>query len=126
MFNIPNLSPDINKQLDSVIPVNPLTGLRDNLVHKYEISLSQAEKAKLEQYIEVQDYSAPSHQLSDKELIALCPSRFVQTLSDTKALVKAMRTVVDRLDTEDKRSSVDPEYNSPSVDNPSSEAASQS
>lgn len=107
MFNISNLSPDINNQLDRVIPVNPLTGLRDNLVHKYEISLSQAEKSKLEQYIQVQEYSSPSHQLSDKELIALCPSRFVQTLSDTKALAKAMRKVVDTLDSEDKPSSVD-------------------
>lgn len=106
MFNISNLSPDINNQLDRVIPVNPLTGLRDNIVHRYEISLSQAEKSKLEQYIQLQDYSSPSHQLSDKELIALCPSRFVQTLSDTKALVKAMRNVVDSLDTEDKSSSV--------------------
>lgn len=122
MFNIPNLSPDINKQLDAVIPVNPLTGLRDNLVHKYEISLSQAEKAKLEQYIEVQDYSSPSHQLSDKELIALCPSRFVQTLSDAKSLAKAMRKVVENLDSEDKPSSVD----SSCSDTVSSEAPSNS
>lgn len=121
MFNLPNLSPDINKQLDSVIPVNPLTGLRDNLVHKYEISLSQAEKAKLEQYIQVQEYSSPSHQLSDKELIALCPSRFVQTLSDAKSLAKAMRKVVDTLDSEDKSSSVDS-----SGSDSSSDAASQS
>lgn len=122
MFNISNLSPDINNQLDRVIPVNPLTGLRDNIVHRYEISLSQAEKTKLEQYIQLQDYSSPSHQLSDKELIALCPSRFVQTLSDTKALVKAMRNVVDSLDTEDKSSSVP----SSGPDTVSSEGSSQS
>ena len=68
---------DINAQLDKVIPYNPQTGLRDSILHKYEISLSDSEKANLRQFLEVQEVHQPSSQLSDKDLIALCPSRYV-------------------------------------------------
>ena len=96
------LSNDINKQLDSVIPINPLTGLRDNLIHQYELDLTASELSNIEKYLEVQDVHSPSTQLSDKELIALCPSRFVCTLSDAKALVTQMRKVVSEMDSKDK------------------------
>lgn len=96
------LSGDINKQLDSVIPLNPLTGLRDNLIHQYELELTASELSSIEKYLEVQDVHSPSTQLSDKELIALCPSRFVCTLSDAKALATQMRKVVADMDSKDK------------------------
>lgn len=103
---------DINAQLDKVIPYNPQTGLRDSILHKYEISLSDSEKANLRQFLEVQDVHQPSSQLSDKDLIALCPSRYVCCLSDMKQLAAAMRSVVSELDSADN-SSVSP--NEPSA-----------
>ena len=93
---------DIKNQLDSVIPLNPLTGLRDNLIHQYELDLTAAEVSNIEKYLEFQDVHSPSTQLSDKELIALCPSRFVCTLSDAKALATQMRKVVADMDSKDK------------------------
>lgn len=92
---------DINAQLDKVIPYNPQTGLRDSIIHKYEISLSDSEKANLRQFLEVQDVHQPSTQLSDKDLIALCPSRYVCCMSDMKQLAAAMRSVVSELDSAD-------------------------
>lgn len=92
---------DINVQLDKVIPYNPQTGLRDSILHKYEISLSDSEKANLRQFLEVQDVHQPSSQLSDNDLIALCPSRYVCCMSDMKQLAAAMRSVVSELDSAD-------------------------
>lgn len=92
---------DINAQLDKVIPYNPQTGLRDSIIHKYEISLSDSEKANLRQFLEVQEVRQPSTQLSDKDLIALCPSRYVCCMSDMKQLAAAMRSVVSELDSAD-------------------------
>lgn len=93
---------EINAQLDKVIPINPLTGVRDDIVHQYEISLTDSERANLEQFLQVQNVRNPSKQLSDKDLIALCPSRYVQTISDVKHLAQAMRSVVDSLDSADR------------------------
>lgn len=96
------LNAHVIKQLDKVIPVNPGTGLRDNIVHKYEIALTDSEKSQLQQFLDVQDVNQPDKQLSDKDLIALCPSRFVQTLSDVRQLANSMRNVVSSLDSADK------------------------
>ena len=101
------LNVEINKQLDKVIPVNPVTNLRDNILHKYEISLTDSERHQIEQFLDFQDVHQPDKQLSDHDLIALCPSRFVQTLSDTNSLVQSMRNVVNSLDSADKVQSVD-------------------
>lgn len=98
----------LTKDLDKVIPVNPHTGLRDSILHKYEIALSDSEKANLQHYLDVQEVSNPAHQLSDKDLIALCPSRFVSSLSDTKELAIAMRSIVQDLDSADVSSSSEP------------------
>lgn len=108
---------EINAQLDKVIPVNPLTGVRDDIVHQYEIALTDSERANLEQFLQVQNVSNPSKQLSDKDLIALCPSRYVQTISDVKHLAQAMRSVVDSLDSADAATPVTSE---PSTSDPSS------
>lgn len=91
----------LNKSLDKVLPVNPATGVRDDLVHKYEVSLTDSERAHLEQYLEVQQVSQPSKQLSDSDLISLCPSRYLSTMSDLRALAKQMRNVVADLDKAD-------------------------
>lgn len=91
----------LDKQLDKVIPVNPLTGLRDDLVHKYEIALTDSERANIQHYLETQNISNPSKQLKDKDLIALCPSRYVSTLSDMKQLAQDMRQMVASLDNAD-------------------------
>lgn len=91
----------LNKSLDKILPVNPATGVRDDLVHKYEVSLTDSERAHLEQYLEVQQVSQPSKQLSDSDLISLCPSRYLSTMSDLRALAKQMRNVVADLDRSD-------------------------
>lgn len=100
------LNPTINKELDRVLPIDPLTGLRGDLVHKYEIALTDSERSNLERYLQVQEISQPEKQLSDKDLIALCPSRFVQTLSDVKELANAMRDVVADLDKGDQSADI--------------------
>lgn len=97
----------LNKSLDKVIPKNPITGLRDDLVHKYEISLTDSERSRLEQYLDVQDVQQPSKQLSDSDLISLCPSRYLQTISDVNALAKQMRRVVADLDKTDEQAKQD-------------------
>ena len=91
----------LNKSLDKILPINPATGVRDDLVHKYEVSLTDSERAHLEQYLEVQQVSQPSNQLSDSDLISLCPSRYLSTMSDLRALAKQMRNVVADLDKAD-------------------------
>lgn len=118
-----DLSSDINKQLDQIIPVNPLTGVRDNIIHQYELDLTAAERSNLEQYLEVQKANNPDKQLSDSELIALCPSRFVQTLSDVKSLAKQMRKVVSDMD---DRDNFVQEHNLSETSNPNNSAASVS
>lgn len=110
-MNIPNyssypLNSTLNKELDKVIPLNPNTGLRDDIFHKYEIALTDSERHNLESYLQTQDIKNPDKQLSDKDLVALCPSRFVNTLSDVKQLAKAMRDVVSELDMDDEDAAV--------------------
>lgn len=95
----------LNKSLDKVLPVNPNTGVRDDLLHKYEVSLTDSERSRLQQYLEVQQVSQPSKQLSDSDLISLCPSRYLSTISDVRALAKQMRNVVADLDKSDADSS---------------------
>lgn len=91
----------LNQSLDKILPMNPATGVRDDLVHKYEVSLTDSERAHLEQYLEVQQVSQPSKQLSDSDLISLCPSRYLSTMSDLRALANQMRNVVADLDKAD-------------------------
>ena len=96
-----NLSVDINNQLDKVIPVNPLTGTRDNILTKYEISLTDSERHNLESFLSVQQANNPHGHISDSDLIALCPSRYICSISDVREVAKAMRTIVNSLDNAD-------------------------
>ena len=98
-------SADINKQLDKVIPVNPLTGTRDNILTKYEIALTDSERHNLESFLAVQQANNPHGHISDSDLIALCPSRYISSISDVREVAQAMRTIVNSLDMSD--SSVD-------------------
>lgn len=100
-YNTFSFNASLNKSLDKILPVNPATGVRDDLLHKYEVSLTDSERARLEQYLEVQQVSQPSKQLSDSDLISLCPSRYLSTMSDLRALAKQMRNVVADLDKAD-------------------------
>lgn len=100
-YNTFSFNATLNKSLDKVLPINPATGVRDDLVHKYEVSLTDSERAHLEQYLEVQQVSQPSKQLSDSDLISLCPSRYLSTISDVRALASQMRKVVADLDKSD-------------------------
>lgn len=113
----------LNKSLDKILPMNPSTGVRDDLVHKYEVALTDSERAHLEQYLEVQQVSQPSKQLSDSDLISLCPSRYLSTMSDLRALAKQMRNVVADLDKADAdtqpKVSASPGALAPSGDAPS-------
>lgn len=122
-YNTFSFNATLNKSLDKILPKNPATGVRDDLVHKYEVSLTDSERAHLEQYLEVQQVSQPSKQLSDSDLISLCPSRYLSTISDVRALAKQMRSVVADLDKADadKSSEVSASTQSPapSGDSPS-------
>ena len=100
-YNTFSFNATLNKSLDKILPKNPATGVRDDLVHKYEVSLTDSERAHLEQYLEVQQVSQPSKQLSDSDLISLCPSRYLSTITDLRALVTQMRNVVADLDKSD-------------------------
>lgn len=114
-YNTFSFNASLNKSLDKILPVNPATGVRDDLLHKYEVSLTDSERARIEQYIEVQQVSQPSKQLSDSDLISLCPSRYLSTMSDLRALATQMRNVVadlDKADT-DKSSKVSASAESP-------------
>lgn len=91
-------SADINNQLNKVIPVNPLTGTRDNILTRYEISLTDSERHNLESFLQVQQANNPHGHLSDDDLISLCPSRYVSSISDVREVAKAMRTIVSQLD----------------------------
>lgn len=91
-------SADINNQLNKVIPFNPLTGTRDNIITKYEISLTDSERHNLESFLEVQQANSPHGQLSDDDLVSLCPSRYISSICDVKDVAKAMRTIVTELD----------------------------
>ena len=113
-------SADINKQLDKVIPVNPLTGTRDNILTKYEIALTDSERHNLESFLAVQQANNPHGHISDSDLIALCPSRYISTISDVREVAKAMRTIVNSLDNVDT-SAVD----SSAVDSASSDSSSK-
>lgn len=100
-YNTFSFNATLNKSLDKILPINPATGVRDDLVHKYEVSLTDSERAHLEQYLEVQQVSQPSKQLSDSDLISLCPSRYLSTISDVRSLARQMRNVVADLDKAD-------------------------
>lgn len=100
-YNTFSFNAALNKSLDKILPKNPATGVRDDLLHKYEVSLTDSERAHLEQYLEVQQVSQPSKQLSDSDLISLCPSRYLSTITDLRALVTQMRNVVADLDKSD-------------------------
>ena len=94
-------SADINNQLDKVIPVNPLTGTRDNILTKYEIALTDSERHNLESFLAVQQANNPHGHISDSDLVALCPSRYISSISDVRDVAKAMRTIVNSLDNAD-------------------------
>lgn len=94
-------SADINNQLDKVIPVNPLTGTRDNILTKYEIALTDSERHNLEAFLQVQQANNPHGHISDSDLIALCPSRYISSISDVREVAHAMRTIVNSLDNAD-------------------------
>ena len=99
-------SVDINNQLDKVIPVNPITGTRDNILTKYEIALTDSERHNLEAFLGVQQANNPHGHISDSDLISLCPSRYIASISDVRDVAKAMRTIVNSLDNADSSSEV--------------------
>lgn len=94
-------SSDINNQLDKVIPVNPITGTRDNILTRYEIALTDSERHNLESFLAVQEPHHPHGNISDDDLISLCPSRYISSISDVREVAKAMRTIVNSLDQAD-------------------------
>ena len=113
-------SVDINNQLDKVIPVNPITGTRDNILTKYEIALTDSERHNLESFLAVQQANNPHGHISDSDLIALCPSRYISSISDIRDVAKAMRTIVNSLDNADS-----PVEDSSAVDSASPSSSSK-
>ena len=113
-------SVDINNQLDKVIPVNPITGTRDNILTKYEIALTDSERHNLESFLGVQQANNPHGHISDSDLIALCPSRYISSISDIRDVAKAMRTIVNSLDNADS-----PVEDSSAVDSASPSSSSK-
>lgn len=98
-------SVDINNQLNKVIPVNPLTGTRDNILTRYEIALTDSERHNLESFLQVQQANSPHGHLSDEDLVSLCPSRYVSSICDLKEVAKAMSSIVSELDKSNSPSS---------------------
>lgn len=107
-------SADINNQLNKVIPVNPLTGTRDNILTKYEIALTDSERHNLESFLQVQQANSPHGHLSDDDLVSLCPSRYISAICDVKEVAQAMRTIVSELDSSNSPSSASAPADSPS------------
>lgn len=122
-YNTFSFNASLNKSLDKILPINPATGVRDDLVHKYEVALTDSERAHLEQYLEVQQVADPAKQLSDSDLISLCPSRYLSTMSDMRALATQMRNVVADLDKADADKHLD---NSSSSQSPASSVGDSS
>lgn len=87
----------LTKSLDKVLPIDPSTGLRRSAVTAYQIALTDAERFKLQSLLVYQQVSKPS-QLSDEQLIATCPSRYMNSEVDISHYLNYVKSLDDNVD----------------------------
>lgn len=82
----PDLKGDINETLDRSCPVNPNTGLRDNVIERLDSSdITESErKTILENMSKIP--SSERYDVSDDVLVEMLPSRYASTQVDMQAV----------------------------------------
>lgn len=77
-----SLCEEVNKLCDVLCPVDPVTGNPDNMVDKLlSPSVNPMEKERILSYMQ-KIPASQRHNLSDKELISMLPSRYNTTFTD--------------------------------------------
>lgn len=83
---MPDLRGDINEMLDRSCPVNPVTGLRDNLLDRLDSSdITESEKKTILENMSKLPVSE-RYDVSDDVLIEMLPSRYASTQVDMQAV----------------------------------------
>lgn len=109
-----NLSEDIQKTLDIIDPINPVTGHRDGLIDRYmNQNLSQAERDAVAAYLKDMGKGAIRN-LSDKELMEALPSRYLNSLVDFDRVRSWLGEQIEQKGAEEPQSSSEPASNEPS------------
>lgn len=80
-----DFSKSVTDEVLSVCPVNPLTGLCDSVITRFESSLSDAERSAVSRYIQANP-SVSGFDLSDDDLLSILPSRRISSLSELSNL----------------------------------------
>lgn len=80
-----DFSKSVTDEVLAVCPVNPLTGLCDSVITRFESSLSDAERSSVSRYIQ-ENPSVSGLDLSDDELLSILPSRRISSLSELSNL----------------------------------------
>lgn len=98
----PDLKGDINETLDRSCPVNPNTGLRDNVIERLDSSdITESErKTILENMSKIP--SSERYDVSDDVLVEMLPSRYASTQVD----MQAVRTYYNNLILEEVKNDV--------------------
>lgn len=80
-----DFSKAVTDEVLAVCPVNPLTGLCDSVITRFESSLSDAERSAVSRYIQ-ENPSVSGLDLSDDDLLSILPSRRISSLSELSNL----------------------------------------
>ena len=80
-----DFSKAVTDEVLSVCPVNPLTGLCDSVITRFESSLSDAERSAVSRYIQ-DNPSVSGLDLPDEDLLSILPSRRISSLSELSNL----------------------------------------
>ena len=89
----PNLSDNAQKEIECYAPVNPVTGLRDNILSRLESDINESEKAIILSSLQKMPSSQRSN-LSDEDMIQLLPSRYNCSNVDFDAVRGYMNNLV--------------------------------
>lgn len=88
-----NLSENAQKEIECYAPVNPVTGLRDNILSRLESDINESEKAIILSSLQKMPSSQRSN-LSDDDMIQLLPSRYNSSNVDMDAVRGYMNMLV--------------------------------
>lgn len=91
--NTPNLSENAQKEIECYAPVNPVTGLRDNILSRLDSDINESEKAIILSSLQKMPSSQRSN-LSDEDMVQLLPSRYNSTNVDFDAVRGYMNNLV--------------------------------
>lgn len=92
-INTPNLSEQAEKEIECYAPVNPVTGLRDNILSRLESDINESEKAIILSSLQKMPSSQRSN-LSDDDMIQLLPSRYNSSNVDMDSVRGYMNMLV--------------------------------